>query len=32
LIVGGTATARIQEAHQFLLHAICELIEPRLAR
>ena len=31
LIVPGNATARIQEAHQFLLHAICELIEPRLA-
>jgi D-sedoheptulose 7-phosphate isomerase len=32
LIVPGEATARIQEAHKFLLHTICELIEPRLAK
>ena len=32
LIVPGTATARIQEAHKFLLHVICEMVEPRLAR
>ncbi|MGI9113706.1 MAG: phosphoheptose isomerase [Chthoniobacterales bacterium] len=32
LIVPGTATARIQEAHKFLLHVICEIVEPRLAR
>ena len=31
LIVPGAATARIQEAHKFLLHVICELVEPRLA-
>jgi D-sedoheptulose 7-phosphate isomerase len=30
LVVPGTATARIQEAHKFLLHVLCELIEPRL--
>ena len=32
LIVPGRATARIQEAHKFLLHVICEIVEPRLAR
>ena len=32
LIVPGNATARIQEAHKFLLHVICEIVEPRLAR
>jgi phosphoheptose isomerase len=31
-IVPGTATARIQEAHKFLLHVLCEIVEPRLAR
>jgi phosphoheptose isomerase len=31
-IVLGNATARIQEAHKFLLHVICEIVEPRLAR
>ena len=30
LIVPGTATARIQEAHKFLLHVICEMTEERL--
>jgi len=30
LVVPAAATARIQEAHKFLLHAICEQIEPRL--
>jgi D-sedoheptulose 7-phosphate isomerase len=30
LIVPGTATARIQEAHKFLLHVICEIVEERL--
>jgi phosphoheptose isomerase len=30
LIVPGESTARIQEAHKFLLHVLCELIEPRL--
>ena len=32
LIVPGEVTARIQEAHKFLLHVICEIVEPRLAR
>jgi phosphoheptose isomerase len=32
LIVGGNATARIQEAHKFLLHVICEIVETRLSR
>ena len=30
LIVPGQVTARIQEAHKFLLHLICELVEPSL--
>ena len=25
----GTATARIQEAHKFLLHVICETVDER---
>ncbi len=29
LIVPGTATARIQEAHKFLLHVICETVDER---
>lgn len=29
LIVPGTATARIQEAHKFLLHVICEIVDER---
>ena len=32
LIVPGKATARIQEAHKFLLHVICEICETRLPR
>ena len=28
-IVPGTATARIQEAHKFLLHVICETVDER---
>jgi phosphoheptose isomerase len=32
LIVAGKTTARIQEAHKFLLHVICEIVEPRLPR
>ena len=32
LIVSGDATARIQEAHKFLLHVICEIVEARLPR
>ena len=31
LIVPGESTARIQEAHKFILHVLCEIIEPRLA-
>lgn len=31
LIVPGDATARIQEAHKFLLHVLCETVEPHLA-
>lgn len=30
LIVKGDSTARIQEAHKFLLHVLCEIVEPRL--
>ena len=30
LIVPGTETARIQEAQQFLLHVLCEIVEERL--
>jgi phosphoheptose isomerase len=32
LIVPGNSTARIQEAHKFLLHVLCEVVEPRLPR
>lgn len=32
ILVPGTVTARIQEAHKFLLHAICELVEPGLEK
>jgi phosphoheptose isomerase len=32
LIVAGNATARIQEAHKFLLHVVCEIVEPQLSR
>ena len=32
IVVPGTATARIQEAHKFLLHVVCEMIEERLCR
>ena len=31
LIVNANSTARIQEAHKFILHVICELVEPRLS-
>ena len=31
LLVHSDSTARIQEAHQFLLHVLCETIESRLA-
>ena len=30
LLVPGTSTARIQEAHKFLLHVLCEICETRL--
>src|SRR3984893_15241020 len=30
LIVAGHSTARIQEAHKFLLHVLCEICEGRL--
>jgi D-sedoheptulose 7-phosphate isomerase len=32
LLVRGDSTARIQEAHQLLLHVLCEIIEARLTR
>jgi D-sedoheptulose 7-phosphate isomerase len=32
LIVAHESTARIQEAHRFLLHVLCEVAESRLAR
>ena len=30
LIVASTVTARIQEAHKFLLHSLCEQVEGAL--
>jgi phosphoheptose isomerase len=32
LIVKGDSTARIQEAHKFILHVICEICEARLPK
>jgi phosphoheptose isomerase len=32
LVVPGNSTARIQEAHKFILHVICETLEPQLAK
>ena len=32
LIVKGDSTARIQEAHKFILHVLCEICEARLPR
>ncbi len=32
LIVPGDSTARIQEAHKFLLHVLCEIVDARLPR
>jgi phosphoheptose isomerase len=32
LIVPGDSTARIQEAHKFILHVLCEICEERLPR
>jgi hypothetical protein len=31
LLVRGDSTARIQEAHQLLLHVLCEISETRLS-
>ena len=30
LVVRGDSTARIQEAHKFILHVLCEAVEPHL--
>jgi phosphoheptose isomerase len=32
LVVKGDSTARIQEAHKFLLHVLCEICEARLPK
>lgn len=32
LVVKGESTARIQEAHKFLLHVLCEICEARLPK
>lgn len=32
IMVPGTVTARIQEAQKFLLHVLCELVEPGLEK
>jgi phosphoheptose isomerase len=32
LVVRGNSTARIQEAHKFILHVLCEIVEERLPR
>lgn len=32
LVVPGDVTARIQEAHKFLLHVLCEIVETRLQK
>ena len=32
LVVKGDSTARIQEAHKFILHVLCEIVETRLPR
>ncbi len=32
LVVKGVSTARIQEAHKFILHVICEICETRLPK
>lgn len=31
-VIEGTETARIQEAHKFLLHVICDLVDARLPK
>jgi D-sedoheptulose 7-phosphate isomerase len=32
LVIAGDATARIQEAHKFILHVVCEICESQLPR
>jgi D-sedoheptulose 7-phosphate isomerase len=32
LIVPSQVTARIQESHKFMLHVICELVDPTLKK
>jgi phosphoheptose isomerase len=32
LIIRGDSTARIQEGHKFILHVLCEIVEPTLAK
>jgi phosphoheptose isomerase len=32
LLIPGKSTARIQEAHKFLLHILCQIVEERIAR
>ncbi|MGH7941227.1 MAG: D-sedoheptulose-7-phosphate isomerase [Limisphaerales bacterium] len=32
LLVPGTVTARIQEAHKLLIHVLCEMVETRLPK
>jgi phosphoheptose isomerase len=32
LVVPGDYTARIQEAHKFILHVLCEIVEPNLKK
>ena len=32
LLVPGAVTARIQEAHKFIFHVICELVDPALKK
>lgn len=32
LIIPGTSTARIQEAHKFLFHVLCEIVEEKIPK
>ena len=32
ILVPGTVTARIQEAHKFLFHALCDMVEQKLPK
>jgi phosphoheptose isomerase len=32
IIVPGTSTARIQEAHKFLFHVLCEIVEEKIPK